>query len=68
MFCIIPLQDWLSADGSLRRQDPRDEQINDPSIPQHYWRYRMHLTVEQLLAADDFNRALRDKIAHSGRL
>lgn len=67
MFCIIPLQDWLSADGQLRRQDPREEQINEPSDPHHYWRYRMHLTLESLLSADDFNNTLRAKIAASGR-
>lgn len=67
MLCIIPLQDWLSADGDLRRQDPREEQINEPSNPTHYWRYRMHLTVEQLQQEHNFNAALRDKISQSGR-
>ncbi len=67
MLCIIPLQDWLSADGELRRENPHDEQINEPANPKHYWRYRMHLTVEQLMNQHDFNNALRDRIAHSGR-
>ncbi|MDE6771493.1 MAG: 4-alpha-glucanotransferase, partial [Muribaculaceae bacterium] len=44
MFCIIPLADWLSADGNLRRENPNEEQINEPSNSQHYWRYRMHIT------------------------
>lgn len=67
MFCIIPLQDWLSADGELRRENPHDEQINEPSNPRHYWRYRMHLTIEQLQKEHNFNAALRDKILQSGR-
>ena len=67
MLCIIPLQDWLSADGELRRQNPHEEQINEPSNPTHYWRYRMHLTVGQLRKEHNFNAALRDKIHHSGR-
>ncbi|MDE6257380.1 MAG: 4-alpha-glucanotransferase, partial [Muribaculaceae bacterium] len=62
MLCILPLQDWLSTDASLRRQDPREEQINEPANPRHYWRYRMHLTTDQLLAADTFNAAMLDKI------
>lgn len=28
--------------------NPRSEQINEPSNPTHYWRYRMHITVEEL--------------------
>lgn len=55
MLCILPLQDWLSADGQLRRQNPADEQINVPAISRHYWRYRMHLTVEQLMEQTEFN-------------
>ena len=67
MFCIIPLADWLSADGDLRRQNPHDEQINEPSNPTHYWRYRMHITVEKLLKQDNFNSQLREMIVSSSR-
>lgn len=67
MLCIIPLQDILSMDGDLRRHDPREEQINVPANPRHYWRYRMHLTLEQLLAAREFNESLRRQINNSGR-
>lgn len=49
MLSILPLQDWLSANPELRRPDPTEEQINIPSNPRHYWRYRMHLTLENLL-------------------
>lgn len=49
MLTILPLQDWLSTDSELRRPDPTEEQINIPSNPRHYWRYRMHLTLEKLL-------------------
>ena len=67
MLCILPLQDWLSIDGDLRRQDPREEQINVPANSRHYWRYRMHLTLEQLLRADSFNDILRSAISRDGR-
>lgn len=67
MFCIIPLADWLSADGSLRRKNPQEEQINEPANSQHYWRYRMHLTVEKLLEAEDFNKKLYNAIRSSAR-
>ena len=55
MLTILPLQDWMSIDGSLRFDDPDAERINVPANPTHYWRYRMHLTLEQLLASEDFN-------------
>lgn len=67
MLCVLPLQDWLSADGSLRRQNPADEQINEPSNPRHYWRYRMHLTVEELMAQESFNNMIARKIEESDR-
>ena len=67
MLTILPLQDWLSMDAQLRREDPNAERINVPANSRHYWRYRMHLTLEQLAAADEFNQALTDMIAASGR-
>ena len=67
MLTVLPLQDWLSMDGSLRRQNPDEERINVPANPRHYWRYRMHLSIEQLLAATEFNEAVTDMIAASGR-
>ncbi len=67
MFCILPLADWLAADGKLRRENPADEQINEPSDSNHYWRYRMHLTVEDLLKADEFNQRLLQSIKEAQR-
>ncbi len=67
MFTILPLQDWLSIDGALRFENPEKERINVPAIPRYYWRYRMHLTLEQLLAEEDFNNALYEMIACCGR-
>jgi len=67
MLCILPLQDWLSIDGSIRRENPNEEQINVPANSRHYWRYRMHLTLKELLAHTEFNTYLRDKIKNSGR-
>ena len=67
MLTVLPLQDWLSMDGALRRVNPQDERINVPANSRHYWRYRMHLTVEQLQAATEFNETLSGMIAASGR-
>ncbi|MDR0987997.1 MAG: 4-alpha-glucanotransferase [Prevotellaceae bacterium] len=62
MLCILPLQDWLSIDAQLRSADAAGERINVPSDPHHYWRWRMHLTLEQLRAADTLNRRIRELI------
>jgi len=67
MWCILPLQDWLGIDPRLRHPVAGDERINVPAIPRHYWRYRMHLTVEELLAAAEFTRRVARMIAESGR-
>lgn len=67
MLCILPLQDYLAMDGKLRRENPADEIINVPANPRHYWRYRMHLNMENLIKADDFNNKLRDMIDNAGR-
>ncbi|MDR0844801.1 MAG: 4-alpha-glucanotransferase, partial [Tannerella sp.] len=67
MLTVIPLQDWLAMSAALQHPHPERERINIPSDPHHYWRYRMHLTLEQLLDARDFNRQIRTMIADSGR-
>ena len=67
MWCILPLQDWLALDAELRYPVASDERINVPAIPRHYWRYRMHLTIEQLLKAAEFNRRIAEMIQGSGR-
>lgn len=67
MLCIIPLQDYLAMDGELRRKDPREERINIPANPRHYWRYRMHLTLDRLIEATAFNDRLAGMIHDSGR-
>jgi len=67
MLCLLSLQDWLAIDEKLRLPDANGERINIPANPRHYWRWRMHLTIEQLLAADDFNENIKTLISQSGR-
>ena len=67
MLCLISFQDWMSIDDKLRLPDANAERINIPANPRHYWRYRMHLTIEQLLAADDLNEEISTLIIQSGR-
>ena len=67
MLCLLSFQDWMSIDEKLRLPDLNAERINIPANPRHYWRYRMHLTIEQLMAADDFNNEISTLIIQSGR-
>ena len=64
---ILPLQDWLAMDERVRKADVDSERINIPAIPNHYWRYRMHLTIEQLLEEGGLNGEIRAMIEASGR-
>ncbi|MDR1437388.1 MAG: 4-alpha-glucanotransferase, partial [Candidatus Symbiothrix sp.] len=64
MLCIVPLQDWLSLDETLRNPDTDAERINNPVHSRHYWRYRMHLTVEDLLKAENLNRKINELIQY----
>jgi 4-alpha-glucanotransferase len=68
MLAVFPIQDFLGMDPKLRREDPRSEQINVPANPEHYWRYRMHIALEDLLKEDAFNNELRELVAATGRL
>ena len=67
MLCLISLQDWLAMDDQLRLADADAERINIPANPRHYWRYRMHMTIEQLMKSNDFNNRLKELISQSGR-
>ena len=67
MLCLLSLQDWLSMDMELRRKNPQDERINVPSDPYNRWQYRMHLTIEELLAATKYNTKVRTMIQRSKR-
>lgn len=54
-------------DENLRSDNIEQERINIPSNPNHYWRYRMHLTIEQLMQAEAFNNKIRMMIDRGGR-
>ena len=67
MLCILQLQDWLAMDGELRSKNPLEERINVPSDPYNRWKWRMHITIEQLIAAERYNNKLKTMITRSKR-
>ena len=67
MLCILSVQDWLAIDEKLRLPDADAERINIPANPKHYWRYRMHISLEKLAASKDFMANLTELVAQGGR-
>jgi len=55
------------VDAQLRRPNPAEERINVPADANNYWRYRMHLMLEDLLRAKEFNAGLKRDVTQSGR-
>lgn len=68
MLCILSIQDWLATDEALRLPDADAERINIPANPKHYWRYRMHLNIENLAANKRFVQSITEMISQSGRV
>ena len=65
--CILPLQDWMSMDETLRNPDVESERINIPANAHHCWCYRMHITLEELMKKKNFNQTIREMIDETGR-
>jgi len=67
IWSIFQVQDILGMSEHFRRENPHDERINVPADPNHYWRYRIHLTLEELIKEHDFNEELKGYIESCGR-
>ena len=60
MWVIVPWQDWISISGKLSHNNPEDERINIPSEPNHYWRWRMHITLENMIKQSELNAIMQN--------
>ena len=67
MLCILSIQDWMAIDETLRLADADAERINNPANPKHYWRYRMHVSIEDLMANTSFTENVKELVIQSGR-
>jgi 4-alpha-glucanotransferase len=67
MWSIFMMQDILGMSESLRRENPHEERINNPAIAKHYWQYRMHIPLEDLVKQKEFNKELGEYVENSGR-
>lgn len=67
MLCVLSIQDWLAMDERIRLDDADAERINIPANPRHYWRYRMHINIENLMTDKSFTENIRNLIVQNGR-
>ena len=67
MWSVFQLQDLMGMNAAIRRENPRQERINNPSQPEHYWNYRMHINLEDLVKETAFNEELHGYVKESGR-
>jgi 4-alpha-glucanotransferase len=67
MWTVFPFADILAMDDQLKHPNPLAERINEPSNPQHYWRYRMHISMETLIEEKNFSDKLKEMITKAGR-
>jgi len=67
MLAIFPIQEFLATDQTLMCMNMDDERINNPAVFPHYWRYRMHLRLEDLKTLENFNSKVSGWIKDSGR-
>lgn len=67
MLCILSIQDWLAIDEQLRLPDANAERINIPANPKHYWRYRMHLNIEDMMGCEALTATIKTLVKQTGR-
>ncbi|KAM6570952.1 hypothetical protein CsatA_015032 [Cannabis sativa] len=67
MWAIFPLQDLLALKEKYTTRPAAEETINDPTNPKHYWRFRVHVTLESLIKDDELITTIKDLVRGSGR-
>ncbi|RXH80914.1 hypothetical protein DVH24_004828 [Malus domestica] len=67
MWAIFPLQDLLALKEEYTTRPAKEETINDPTNPKHYWRYRVHVTMEALIKDNELISTIKDLVRLSGR-
>lgn len=67
IWSVFQIQDLLGMSEKLRRKNADEERINNPANPNHYWQYRMHITLEELIKESEFNESLKNDIENCGR-
>ena len=64
---MLPLQDWMGLNARTASPAGLDDRINVPAITPYYWRYRMHLGIEDLMHSADLSATITALVDGSGR-
>nr|XP_043619388.1 4-alpha-glucanotransferase DPE2 isoform X2 [Erigeron canadensis] len=67
MWAIFPLQDLLALKEEYTTRPATEETINDPTNPKHYWRFRVHVTIESLLKDTELTTTIKGLVRGSAR-
>ena len=65
---IFPAQDLLALVGEYATRPAEEETINDPTNPKHYWRFRLHVRLEDMLANKAWLGEIRQLVVEGGRM
>ncbi|MDO5511020.1 MAG: 4-alpha-glucanotransferase [Weeksellaceae bacterium] len=68
MLSVIPIQEFLAMNHFTSNADWQAERINVPANFPHYWRYRMHLNIEDLIDYKEYTESLLHLHRRSGRI
>ena len=52
----------------ILREEAEEETINDPTNNRHYWRFRLHVRLEDMLANSEWLADIREMVNESGRV
>ena len=64
---VFPAQDLLALAEEYAQRPAREETINDPTNPKHYWRFRLHARLEDLPQNAAWLGDIRQLVGESGR-
>ncbi|SDM28284.1 4-alpha-glucanotransferase [Chryseobacterium taihuense] len=67
MLAVFPIQEFFATDENLINEKTDNERINNPAVFPHYWRYRMHIKLENIVNYSEFNHKISDWVKDSGR-
>ena len=67
IFSHFLAQDLLALAEEYAQRPAREETINDPTNPKHYWRFRLHARLEDLAQNAAWLGDIRQLVGESGR-
>ncbi len=67
LFSVFLMQDILATNAALRKEDPHTERINIPANADHYWNYRMHISLEEIMKQEAWLKEIKQLVKNNYR-